>query len=1025
MTGYRALVIRASAGTGKTFSLTNHLISLLAKGVSPDEILATTFTKKAAGEILERLFSRISDAALDSSKADELRGFAQLEQFAQGDAEKLLSSLIDQQHRLTICTLDSFFIRVARAYSLELGLPIAWRIIEEVAAREMLRAAIGEALSRTDIDALSDLMLLLNRGEIKHSVHAAIERDIGELLSVYREAPAHAWNWLSIAGAMDKSGLRDCILALEELDLPLTKKGDPNKVWLAANEEAVSRAREGEWDAFLDAGVAKKIVAGETMFSRAEISEEILAAYQPLIAHASSELLRRLQGQTLATHSLLSFVSERFDSLKLGSAGLRFDDVKYLLSENSLTDSGSDIYFRLDSRIKHLLLDEFQDTSRSEWSVIRPIVEEILSKAAEDNSFFCVGDVKQAIYGWRGGVSEIFGEFESGNWEIDRARLDLSYRSAPEIMDTVNSVFANISDNPVFESKQEQIASWVEDFQRHDTALKELSGHVSLRVLPAVGEEGEQENAAAIAETVKGLVELQPKASVAVLVRRNKMIPRIMMELKRQGIEASEEGGNPVHDSPFVAIIMSALELADYPENTIAAFHVSSSALGEAFGFEDATNDEKRRRLSLDLRRELSASGYGRTIFRWSSVLAPHCGKRDRMRLEQLVDLAFRFERESNSRPGYFADYVRVTRVALPSGSPVRVMTIHQSKGLEFDSVVLSDIDTVLGSGVRRLGVLQHRPDPLSEPDKVIRYPRKGVRALEPVLGEMYEQAVAEELRESLSVLYVALTRAVHTLTVLVPVQKNRSGPTFADILINALALDVERKAGAVLFEAGDRDWVRSWREQDSEVLEEVDAYPLEFADMTKSTRLQRRRATNDKGAAEDVFSYIENREARRRGTAFHDMLEGIEWLDDSSPSVLDLSGRVSRGHKGERRRFAEDLLSKLEMPGARDLLSRERYAKWGAERLEVFNELPYSVLTDGELLTGRIDRVVVAYNGSAVTNVEVIDYKTGDRREADRERYGRQLNSYKEVVSRMFNCPKELVGAGLLYVDSATFEAL
>lgn len=1017
-----ALVIRASAGTGKTFSLTNHLISLLARGAASDEILATTFTKKAAGEIRERLFMRISAASLESTKADELKHFIKLDHFDRDAAASLLGKLVNEQHRLTICTLDSFFIRVARAYSLELGLPLGWRIIEEVSAQEMLRRAIGESLSNTSLDLLSGLMLLLHDNEVRHSVQGAIERDVGGLLSVYRETEASAWRWLHPGRGLSRNELDASIAVLTEIELPLTKKGAPNKRWISANDKAIAAALEGNWDEFLEKGIAAKVLDGDSVFYNTQIPDPVAEAYAPLIAHASSELLRRLQEQTSATYKLLSMVSERLEALKLSTAGLRFEDVKYLLSERSLTERASEIYFRLDSKIRHLLLDEFQDTSRSEWSVIRPIVEEILSKASAENTLFCVGDVKQAIYGWRGGVSEIFGEFESGQWEVESRRLDKSYRSAPEVIEAVNLVFSDIADNPVFADRQEQIAGWLTDFKKHETDLSQLAGRVILKTLPEVQDDAEHEAAQYVAKEVLSLQELQPDASIAVLVRRNRMIPRIMMELKRIGIEASEEGGNPVHDSPQVAIILSALELADYPDNTVAAFHLAKSVLGAALGLSDYADDAHRHRVSFELRKQLSAKGCGTAVFEWCKVLAAVSGERDRLRMEQLVDLAFRFEREPGSRPGFFADYIRNTRVALPTGSPVRVMTIHQSKGLEFDSVVLTDIDTVLGKSVTRADVLLHREDPLGEPDRVTRYPNKLLRSLEPALDEMYQQAVAEELRESLSVLYVAMTRAVHSQTIIVPAAKNRNGNTFADLLISALAPDVERAADSILFELGSADWVRTWRSKEAGSSKQIEAYPLAFAAETQPRRAERRRASYQVDEVAELFSYVENRAARRRGTALHEMLESIEWLDGVEVSADNLSGFLRRGEVGERAALAGELSDLLAVPQLRDMFLKKRYRNWEVDSLEVYRELPFSIMVDGELLSGKIDRVVVGRKNSEVEHLEIIDFKTGPRGESESDRYGAQLRNYKLALSRQFRCSEELMRAGLLYVDCAEF---
>ncbi len=108
------------------------------------------------------------------------------------------------------------------------------------------------------------------------------------------------------------------------------------------------------------------------------------------------------------------------------------------------TLSADSLAFRLDGSIEHLLLDEFQDTSCAQWRVFEPLARAI--KAKPSRSFFCVGDVKQAIYAWRGGMSAIFETLQSTLGDLPEETLTKSYRSSQPIIDTVNQVFGNLTD---------------------------------------------------------------------------------------------------------------------------------------------------------------------------------------------------------------------------------------------------------------------------------------------------------------------------------------------------------------------------------------------------------------------------------------------------------------------------------------------------------------------------------------------------------------------------------------------------
>ena len=154
-------IIRASAGTGKTFRLSNRYIELLTRGHSCDSILATTFTRKAAGEILDRIVQRLASGALDETAASELAGFVNCE-LDSSRCRELLKGLMKKIHRLQIGTLDSFFSRLARSFSLELGLPLDWSISTNQLLGELSDLSIQEMLSSQNAIRMMHLLSLIH-----------------------------------------------------------------------------------------------------------------------------------------------------------------------------------------------------------------------------------------------------------------------------------------------------------------------------------------------------------------------------------------------------------------------------------------------------------------------------------------------------------------------------------------------------------------------------------------------------------------------------------------------------------------------------------------------------------------------------------------------------------------------------------------------------------------------------------------------------------------------------------------------
>ncbi|MFM7923366.1 MAG: UvrD-helicase domain-containing protein, partial [Planctomycetaceae bacterium] len=148
-----------------------------------------------------------------------------------------------------------------------------------------------------------------------------------------------------------------------------------------------------------------KVLAGEQAYYKKELSDEVLQIYGRLLQHARAELLERIALQMQAVRSLISRFDVEFSRLRAEHGWLGFSDVTRTLARSVDAASGKRLNFRMDSSLRNLLLDEFQDTSSDQWKVLRRLVDSLRQHA--DSSVFCVGDGKQAIYGWRGGMAEI------------------------------------------------------------------------------------------------------------------------------------------------------------------------------------------------------------------------------------------------------------------------------------------------------------------------------------------------------------------------------------------------------------------------------------------------------------------------------------------------------------------------------------------------------------------------------------------------------------------------------------------
>jgi ATP-dependent exoDNAse (exonuclease V) beta subunit len=435
----------------------------------------------------------------------------------------------------------------------------------------------------------------------------------------------------------------------------------------------------------------------------------------------------------------------------------------------------------------------------------------------EDHSFFCVGDEKQAIYGWRGGSAELFNRIRRQMPSLGWENLATSHRSSPTIIEAVNAIFGGLANNPVFvgdnrNAAEKGAAEWAKGFVPHATARKSLAGYVCFRTAPLVaGENDEEEPDAfgAAARWVASELKKAPNASVGVLTRKNVGVARMIAELRALGVPASQEGGNPLTDSTAVQVVLAALRFADHPGDSAGRYFVANTPLGPPLGLTVDSDDKTAAKAASEIRRRLLDEGLGATLADWSEKLSPHLGERESERLRQLVEFAFVQDADATLRPSKFAGLVEQMVFEDPASAQVRVMTIHQAKGLEFDIVMLPELDEKLIGQPPSALAWSSTPGGLI--DNVVRYVDKSVQALLPrKIQDAFEDRIVKDAREGLCLLYVALTRAARALLVVnAPSAANeRQLPlTLAGVLRGAVGPTGPIAADKIWYELGDPDW--------------------------------------------------------------------------------------------------------------------------------------------------------------------------------------------------------------------------
>ena len=718
---------------------------------------------------------------------------------------------------------------------------------------------------------------------------------------------------------------------------------------------------------------------------------------------------------------------------------------------------------RLDCGIDHLLLDEFQDTSPEQWRILQPLATPLAGEPRREHSFFCVGDTKQAIYGWRGGVAEIFDSVTSSLEGLNQAILSQSFRSSPEVIRVVNEVFTNLPQHANLADCEIVAKHWSENFPEHRTSRTNLAGYVRVQNGPALDkdlavDERRLEFMKFTARQIAVLTQ-QSKVSVGVLFRRNADVATMIALLRDLGISASQDGGNPLTDSAAVELLLSLVHLAEHPGDGICAFHLGTSPLVSCLPADPRTDANA---VAVWFRQKVARIGLGRTLESVADALANRLSWWDQHRLKQLVRCAYEFQATGGYRLSDFERSVTDQRIALPTEAQVKVMTVHKSKGLEFDAVFLPDLAIELASNPPLL--VLRGDDPCQPPDGVLRYMNE---QLQRVLPESWQAAFFQTKKrgvfESLCLLYVAMTRARCALYI--TTHPTASGPKqdFDSLLQSILAQpDSVGKAEALLYEVGDPQWFKQLLSDNLEQLPgsaDQEVKPSRNMDEPPAPRRIKLRCDSESAPPRSLrvaapssvgqtyepiplasaFSYSQSIGATF-GTLIHAFFEQIQWLDNYQIDKLALRKIALAAVSPEDLRHIkidqaiaafEDM---LQLRSVRTALSQTRYSRqmFGAvpDRVEIDNERVINLVMGNRLISGTIDRLAVLMKDGKPYAAEIIDFKTDaydpnmtllwvqDRIEHHRP----QLQIYARVVSQLFHIPIERIATFLVLLSADEF---
>jgi len=445
------LALSAAAGSGKTFALSVRYISLLFMGESPSSILAATFTNKAAAEMRQRVVDSLRHLGENKAFLDAVlveTGLSREELFAK--QPEVLARFLS--HSAYIVTLDSFFASILRSASLELGLEPDF-VTKEQGTEELEKHFLDEVQAE---GLLSNLVKLAMDIEDKR---------FGKIFDLMQ-------HFYKVDPLLPKPTQSDLVLsqqeeACETLRLEMIKA--------LTNAKAAPRCIKQFETKSTKELFAKSLFAKETLGEHSWFRKVANEETEGLYAYLKIELAKWAEAREAIVLQSLFRIYDYYRNANISTAKssgvLSFDDLTYftyrLLHESI---SKEFLYFKIDSKFKHILLDEFQDTSTLQFLLLKPLIDEIFAGhgQSEFKSFFYVGDTKQSLYRFRG-VEELFDKVAE-NYGVTIEQMDTNYRSSKNVVEQVNRWF-----EPTMQGYVPQKANGLTDDQKN-----EIEGYVDM-----------------------------------------------------------------------------------------------------------------------------------------------------------------------------------------------------------------------------------------------------------------------------------------------------------------------------------------------------------------------------------------------------------------------------------------------------------------------------------------------------------------------------------------------------------------
>jgi len=1085
--------VLANAGSGKTHKLSADFLAIAHRGVIEGDparlqsILATTFTVASARDIRNIVLLRAANAVLENGKRRELAQsiFHDPQRFAEVKCEELLDALVQRLDRLEIRTIDAFLNRLAAAFSLELGLAPGTRPITGPAVERIHTQAIARII-RSNPQEMRSLFQTVLKGKAKRDLVGRMVESIDSLLALWRDSrsdtyntqlgPPPAWVRPEELEVVDEQSVRDAIQGIRHLVDSGALKSPKACVTILESEDLLLRlldqpAQDVEvWKGLLKGGPLSLVAMGKTSFYRARFDPTAFAHMKTVVRWIRFHITRLELCANIATCQLAEKIDEQVSELLFQSGACTFDSITRAVGESLAHDTISEILYRLDGKIDHLLLDEFQDTSLSQWRALQPLAESIAAGGENERSILAVGDAKQSIYGWRKGDPRLLRGLrrllnEDGHADVTDEILRTSWRSSPVLLAAVDHVFGSLL-NPMHPLRKDvakngdsnfdcAIESWMDGYAGHVATEKnaKLTGCVRWQLT----DRNEHLDFAA-AQATKLWRRSGGQLRIAVMARGNKDVALIAQKIRSQenAPPCALLAGASLTTSPAVVALIDAISFAAHPDHLTSLMSVLQSPLPKVWGVEissdwqRASTASERSRAAQSLRLKFANDSVAETLSRWVSKLdllpeGTPFDDGDRRRVAEMISEIGRLE-QSGAGFDEIIDALRAFKLQDVPAHSIHAINVHQAKGLEWDIVIFAAQSTKCSP---RRAIATERGDEYRGPDCDRIAPKMSAGHAAELVQQIIDSSDQFDYQEFLSTLYVAITRAKRGLWIVVDnpsTAKDESGcnpqkqpelrRSHGAILRHALENPAAAMHTAEMQSLDDESWIDQAGDQSHappSLHVTAPAMPAHPTLPRMQTRIARsasalsERPTPQNDEKPGLIDPQISRDALARGSIAHAICESIEWIDD---------WRIDQSAIESKAKSIAPFLSAAEIQATIAQVSRQltkgEIARALARPREAAVALPergfLHFSEQGGLRQGAIDRIVLHGTPGNWTRIEIFDFKTdsplGDaspewvKSRADHHRP--QLDAYRDAMAAEYGVDPSKISISIVLLAAA-----